>query len=208
MQRITLRGGSSATYRSRSRSTNRNHLPRIVGVDDGAFSVVGDRAGKAILVVVLLKGSRIGSLKLGVIQIDGVDACSVLSSLLKGFRYDVVMLSGISFAGFNLIDIKKLAQHLHKPVIAVIREKPNNRAVRNALRKHFTDWRQRWAMVKHAGPLHSCKPVPDEPELYFEVRGGSPDFARLMIMASSFISRLPEPVRVAGILAKSLRVAC
>jgi len=178
-----------------------------VGVDDGAFSVVGDRAGKAILLAVLLKGSRIDGLRRGVIHIDGVDANSVLSSLLKGFRYDAVMLSGISFAGFNLIDIKKLALHLHKPVIAVIREKPNNRAVRNALRKHFTDWEQRWAMVKHAGQLHSCKPVPEEPKLYFEVRGGSSTVARRMIMASSFISRLPEPVRVAGILAKGLRVA-
>jgi len=194
-------------YRSRCRSTKRNHPPRIVGVDDGAFSVIGDRAGKAILVVVLLSGSRVDSLRLGVIRIDGVDAYSVLTSLLIGLRYDVVMLSGISFAGFNLIDIKKLALHLHKPVIAVIREKPDNRAVRNALRKHFTDWRQRWAIVKRAGKLHSCKPVPDEPKLYFEVRGGSPAFARRMIISSSFISRLPEPVRVAGILAKGIRVA-
>ena len=175
-------------------------------MDDGAFSVAGDRGGKALLVVVLLKGSRIHDLRLGIIHVDGIDAYSVLGSLLRDLSYDVVMLSGISFAGFNLIDIKKLALHIHKPVIAVIREKPNNRAVRNALRKHFTDWRQRWAMVKHAGPLYSCKPVPDEPKLYFEVKGGSPAFARRMITSSSFVSRLPEPVRVAGVLAKGLRV--
>jgi endonuclease V-like protein UPF0215 family len=61
-------------------------------------------------------------------------------------------------------------------------------------------------MVKHAGPLYSCKPVPDEPKLYFEVKGESPAFARRMITSSSFVSRLPEPVRVAGVLAKGLRV--
>jgi endonuclease V-like protein UPF0215 family len=177
-----------------------------VGVDDGAFSIGRDHAGKAALVAVLLEGPRIVTLRLGMIHIDGVDGYRVLLSLLKGLTYNIVMLSGISFAGFNLIDIKKLARTLGKPVIAVVREKPNNRAVRDALRKHFDDWRQRWMVVKHAGPLYSCKPVPDEPRLYFEVMGATPDFAREMIKSSSFVSRLPEPVRVAGLLAKGLRL--
>jgi len=115
------------------------------------------------------------------------------------------MLSGISFAGFNLVDIKLLARRVGKPVIAVIRERPDNKAVRDALRKHFVDWRQRWRAVKNAGRIHSCRPLADEPRLYFEVRGCSPASARKIILSSSTISRLPEPVRVAGLLAKGLR---
>ena len=203
MQRTTLRDGSLATFRNRSKSTNQPPL-RVVGVDGGALPV-GNRIGKTALVAVLLEGPRIVNLKLGRIVVDGVDALPVLLSLLKGLTYDFVMLSGIAFAGFNLIDIKKLARRVRKPVIAVIREKPNNRAVRQALRKHFPDWRRRWVMVEHAGPLYTCKPVSDEPRLYFEVSGASPAFARRVVVSSSFVSRLPEPIRVAGILVKGLR---
>jgi hypothetical protein len=175
-------------------------------VDDGAFSVRRGRGGRTVLVAVLLEGPRIIDIRVGTIELDGVDAYRVLLSLLNALSYDVVMLSGVSFGGFNLIDIKELAGRTGKPVIAVIGERPNNRAVRAALCKHFRDWRRRWRAIDDAGPLYSCKPLVEEPRLYFEVRGGSPAFAREVIASSSLISRLPEPVRAAGILAKGLRV--
>ena len=154
------------------------------------------------LVAALLKGSRILDVRLGRIQIDGLDAQRILVSMLKALSYDVLMLSGISFGGFNLVNLKKLARTTRKPVISVIRDKPNNAAVRAALRKHFGDWRQRWGIVKDAGPVYSCRPVAAEPKMYFEVKGASAAFARRVIASSSLISRLPEPVRVAGIMAR------
>ena len=192
------------TSRGRFRSTNQSPL-RIVGVDDGAFAARRESGtGTALLVAVLLHGHRIVDAKLGRIQVDGTDAAQVLVALLQTLSYDVVMLSGITFGGFNLIDIKKLAKSIGKPVIAVIGERPNSRAVRAALREHFGDWRRRWGIVRNAGALFSCKPLQDEPKLYFEVRGGSSTFARRAIIASSLISRLPEPVRVAGMIARGL----
>ena len=171
-----------------------------MGVDGG--SVSRGREGGTILVTVLLHGSRIVELRLGKIEVDGRDALQVLFSMLTSLAYDVVMLSGVSFAGFNVVDIKLLARKIRRPVVAVIREKPDNKAVQAALEKHFDDWRERWSAVKAAGRLYSCKPVCDEPKLYFEVSGGSPALARQAIISSSMISRLPEPVRVAGIFAK------
>jgi endonuclease V-like protein UPF0215 family len=114
------------------------------------------------------------------------------------------MLSGISFGGFNLVDIKHLSGQIGKPVIAVIGERPNNTAVRHALRRHFEDWKARWQMVRNAGSVYSSSPFLKEPKVYFEVKGGSPSFARKLIASSSTISRLPEPIRVAGLLARGL----
>lgn len=204
MSRTTSQGVYSTTYRSLSKNSNQNPL-RIAGVDDAALWESRERIGSTVLVVVLLQGTQILDLRLGSIEIDGLDAQSVLVSLLNGLSYDAVMLSGVSFGGFNLIDILELAGSIHKPVIAVIREMPNNRAVHDALRKHFHDWRQRWKMIQDAGALYSCRPVADEPRLYFEVKGASQIFARNTICSSSAVSRLPEPVRVAGIIAKGLR---
>jgi endonuclease V-like protein UPF0215 family len=199
-----LREDSSDTSRSPFKSIRR-HSFRIVGVDDGALPARRETGGWAIIVAVLLQGSVISTVRVGRIEVDGNDANSTLRSLMKYMAYDVAMLSGISFGGFNLIDIKQLSRETGKPVIAVIGESPNNVAVRKALRKHFDDWEQRWRMVKNAGPLHPFKPVPNEPTLYFEVKGSSPAYARRVIASSSIISRLPEPVRVASLLAKNLR---
>jgi hypothetical protein len=155
-------------------------------------------------VTVLLQGFLISKVRLGRIEVDGTGANSILRDLLRNMAYDVAMLSGISFGGFNLIDIDQLSRGTGKPVIAVIGERPDNVSVRKALRRHFDDWERRWRIVKNAGPLYSFKPLPNEPKLYYEVKGGSPAYARRVIASSAIISRLPEPVRVAGLVAKNL----
>jgi len=176
----------------------------VVGVDDGAFSPTKTKGERALLLVVLFRRSRIQTIRIGTIAVDGVDAAVVLISLLERLNIDLVMLSGISFAGFNLIDISKLADVLKKPVIAISGEKPHNRAVRSALKGHFVDWERRWAIVQSAGKFYVCRPLKEEPDLYFEVKGASPDFARRVISRTAHISRLPEPIRVSRIIAKGL----
>ena len=176
----------------------------VVGVDDGAFSPIKTAREPALLLAVLLRRSRIRGVRVGTIQVDGTDARTVLKSLVRTLRLDLVMLSGISFAGFNIIDISRLADELKKPVIAISGDLPDNGAVRKALKDHFVDWEMRWRCVRSAGRLYTCKPLKDEPKLYFEVKGATPDYARAVISKTAVISRLPEPIRVARILAKGL----
>lgn len=189
-------------YRSHFKNTKRDL--RIIGVDDGTFSGRKGTGRRAVLVALLFENARILAVRIGLIQVDGRDATQVLTSLLREMKFDVVMLSGISFAGFNLIDISKLARLTRKPVIAIIGEKPDNAAVNRALRKHFSDWRERWRIVQSAGRLYAFRPLASEPELFFEVKGASPAFAKKTIRSAAIISRLPEPVRVAGIVARGL----
>ena len=190
------------TYQGRYRNITRNL--RIIGVDDGAFPADKRLKQHALLVSVLFQNLHVRVLRLGLIQVDGRDANRVLASLLRTVRFDVVMLSGISFGGFNLIDIDELARVTCRPIIAIAGERPDNAAVRKALQTHFRDWKERWRMVRSAGELHSFKPLPEEPRMFFEVRGGSPSFARRAIASTAVISRLPEPIRVARILAREL----
>ena len=175
-----------------------------MGVDDGAFSPRKERGERALLIAVLCKRSRIEGVRIGTIEVDGTDAGYVLRRMLRNVRFDVVMLSGITFGGFNLIDIAKLAYELRKPIIAISGERPNNQAVRKALREHFDDWKKRWGIVRSAGGLYSCKPSRTEPSLHFEVKGTTPIIARRIIVGTAVISRLPEPIRVARRLAKGL----
>jgi endonuclease V-like protein UPF0215 family len=177
---------------------------RIVGVDDGAFPAPKAPKRYALLVAVLFDKLRLLNVTCGQIEVDGRDANRVLRSLLRGLRFDVVMLSGISFGGFNVVDIGSLAKAVRKPVIAITGERPRNEAVREALRKHFADWRDRWSMVRSAGRMHSFIPIRNEPPLYFEVQGGRSVLAKRAIASTAVVSRLPEPIRVARIVAKGL----
>ena len=173
-------------------------------MDDGVLPAPRTRGQSTLFVVVLFQGSRILTMRIGNITVDGTDATRVLHSLVRRLRYDAILLSGISFAGFNLVDIKNLSHLTRRPVIAVTGERPDNVAVRSALRKHFVDWKERWRVVRNAGRLYSCTPLASEPNLYFEVRGAAATFAKSIISSSAVISRLPEPIRVAGLVARGL----
>jgi len=176
---------------------------RIVGVDDGAFRLSKRAKQRTLLVAVLFDNLALLSLRVGRIRVDGRDANAVIRSLLERMSCDTVMLSGISFGGFNVVDIAQLSRVLRRPVIAVTGERPHNEAVRTALREHFEDWRDRWRMVRSAGRVHSIT-LHGESPLYFEVQGATHLFAKRAIASTAVISRLPEPIRVARILARGL----
>jgi len=86
------------------------------------------------------------------VSIDGMDATKILIKLLNKSRHKeqlrVVMLKGITFGGFNMIDISKIYDRTKLPVIVVNRKKPNLEKIKKAL-KHFKDFKKRWECVEH-----------------------------------------------------------
>jgi len=179
---------------------------RIVGVEDGSFSKEpqGYEAQKALFVCVLFRGKWINDFQADMITIDGLDATEKLSSMLRRWSFDAVMLAGVSFAGFNLVDPTFVFEEFNKPVIVVSRTRPNNVAVRSALRQHFEDWRIRWGIFEKLGPVWKVVSMPNEPPVYVEVIGVELDWASKLIRAASLCSRVPEPIRVARLVARGL----
>lgn len=188
-------------------SSNVRGALRTVGVDDGGFQPRWSsikRQGKAILAAVLLNEYWIDDIHVGEITVDGLDATEILANLLDCWEFDAVFLSGVSFAGFNLIDADAIHKRFGRPVIVVSGDRPDNMAVKKALQKHFTDWEARWKIVRKLGRIYSAAPVVAEPPLYFEAVGLSARSAKLMIRALAVSSRLPEPIRVARLIARGL----
>jgi endonuclease V-like protein UPF0215 family len=180
---------------------------RYVGVDDGSFELErskGYARPKAVLAAVLLEGIKIVAFRIGRITVDGLDATAILNQLLKGLKFDAIFLSGVSFAGFNLVDAYETYGAYREPVIIVTGRRPNNRSVKEALRLHFKDWQTRWAIIRKLGVVHQVRSCASEPPLFFEVVGTSVSEARRLIKDSARLGRLPEPVRVAGLVAKGL----
>jgi endonuclease V-like protein UPF0215 family len=141
---------------------------------------------------------------MGVVQVDGLDSTDVILRLVKGTGAAVIFLSGASFAGFNIVDAQRLHNTLHIPIIVISREEPDNASVKRALKKHFRDWKIRWELIGKLGRIHAFAPMPSEQPLHFESVGISAAQARRIIRAYCVTSRVPEPIRVAGIMAKGL----
>jgi endonuclease V-like protein UPF0215 family len=159
------------------------------------------------MIAVWFAGLRLDSVRIAVAKVDSLDVTDAILKLLFKARTDLMFLSGVSFAGFNVVDCKRLYDTLRIPVIVVSREKPNNASVKRALRKHFADWKTRWRFVQELGTIHAYTPQPEEQPLYFEALGISATKVRQIIRAYCVTSRVPEPVRVAGIMAKGLALA-
>ena len=179
---------------------------RVVGVEDGSFSKEpqGHDAQRALFVCVLFKGKWINDFQADMITIDGLDATEKLVSMLRRWSFDAVMLAGVSFAGFNLVDSTVVFEEFNKPVIIISRTKPNNIAVKNALRQHFEDWQVRWGVFEKLGPVWEVVSMPNEPPVYVEVVGAELDWASRLIRAASLCCRVPEPIRVARLVARGL----
>lgn len=178
---------------------------RIAAVDDGPFDASRAKGKQtAALVVAFCLGSEIEKVGLSRIRVDGVDATRSLLWLLRKGKFDVVLLSGVTFAGFNVADPWIVRRKFGKSVIIVTGDRPRNRAVRVALQKHFPDWKRRWSVFARLSRVYSAKTKRDEPALYFEPIGIQVERARNILKTLSANSRLPEPIRIAGLVARGL----
>jgi len=180
---------------------------RVVGVEDGGFPAEEFRRlrrGKALLVAILMEDTQLENFRACMVTVDGLDATDKLTRMLRGIYFDVIMLGGVSFAGFNLVDPIKVNKKLGVPVIVVSRKKPDNVAVKNALMGHFKDWKRRWAIIEKLGPIHKVTSKPSEPPIYIEVIGADLGWAQKILRRLSVVSRVPEPVRAARLIAHGL----
>jgi len=174
-----------------------------VDVEDGGFSRESG-VQKAPLVSLLLQGKSIIDFQMNNIKVDGLDATEKLTSMLRHWSFDSVILAGVSFAGFNLIDANAVFEEFKKPVIIVARTKPNDVTVKNALLKHFEDWRARWGVIEKLGPVREIVSMPNEPSIYTEIIGANLNWASDLVRKLSTCCRIPEPVRVARLVARGL----
>ncbi|MGC9345631.1 MAG: DUF99 family protein [Candidatus Bathyarchaeales archaeon] len=173
-----------------------------MGVEDGSFQK--GITPKALLVAVLFKGLEIEDVKIVRITVDGLDATEKLVKILREWKFEAIMLAGISFAGFNVVDPTIIHKQFEKPVIVISRTKPNNKAVKQALQRHFEDWRVRWDVFEKLGLIHKVVASTGGPPVYVETVGVSAEWAGNLIRALSVYSRIPEPIRVARLIARGL----
>lgn len=174
----------------------------VIGIDDGSFRKGVDLT--TFLVFVLMKELGVEAVRFTRITVDGLDATEKAIEILKELKFDAVMLAGVSFGGFNLIDPFELFDKFGTPVIVILKRKPNNDAVKRALIHHFDDWRIRLGIIEKLGPVHEAALSNGRGFLYFESIGADVGQVSNLINAFTVIGDMPEPLRVANIIAHGI----
>jgi hypothetical protein len=113
------------------------------------------------------------------------------------------MLDGITSAGFNIIDIKKLFELVKLPVIAIVREKPDLDRIKKALKK-LPEYEKRWTAIKNAGKILKVLSRKAAEPIYMQIAGISKSDAETIVKNTSTRSNIPEALRVAHIIASGL----
>jgi endonuclease V-like protein UPF0215 family len=179
---------------------------RVLGVDDGVFKPK-TRGFVPVIGVVFRGGYWLDGVMHTKIRIDGMDATRKIASMIissphyKQLR--VIMLDGITFAGFNVVDIKELNAKTKLPVMTVTREKPNLEEIRKAL-ENLPKSEKRWKAVLNAGEPMEVPIKGGKEKVYMQAVGISLEDAIKILKLTSTRSNIPEALRVAHLIASGI----
>jgi endonuclease V-like protein UPF0215 family len=177
---------------------------RILGFDDGPFS--SQDVSVPVIGVIYRGGNYLDVVLKTEVKVDGLDSTKKIANLINSSRHKpqlkLLMFDGITLGGFNIVDIKDLNKKTNLPVIAINRKLPNLEDVQKAL-KNFKDYKKRWKIVMNAGKIKVCN-LKDDKKVYYQVIGLNDEDAEDAIKLSTTHSQIPEPLRVAHLIATAI----
>jgi hypothetical protein len=181
---------------------------RVLGIDDGIFTP--HMKGLVPVVGVVFRGGYwLDGVMHTKVEVDGFDATrKIVSMIINSPHYKqlrVIMLNGITFAGFNVVNVKKLNMKTKLPVIAVTREKPNFAEIREAL-KNLPKSTERWKAIFNAGEIFEVPARNEAEKVYMQISGVLEEDARKILQLTSTRSNIPEALRVAHLIASGISI--
>ncbi len=175
---------------------------RVLGVDDGHYRPEDERT--LVVGVVMRGGKWVDGVMCTEVTVDGLDATDRLVEMVNRSKHKpqlrVILTDGVTFAGFNVLDIQRLHEETGLPVIAVIKREPDLASIISAL-ENLDRTEERRRMVLRAGPVYRTVTRRGEPPVYYQCAGIEPRVAELVLKRTATRHRLPEPIRVAHFVA-------
>jgi endonuclease V-like protein UPF0215 family len=172
---------------------------RIIGFDDGPF----DRNSKGDVLVVgtiFRGGNYMDGLLSTKVRVEGNNATDKLTSIINKTRHkpqlQYIMLDGIAFGGFNVVDIHKLNEKTKLPVIVVIRKIPDFEKIKKVLKKIGQE--KKIKLIEKAGNVYKAG------KIYIQIAGVKLETAKGVVKVSTTHSLIPEPIRIAHLIASGV----
>lgn len=137
------------------------------------------------------------------VTIKGDDATSSIITLyerLKRNDINLIMLDGLIISMYNIIDIDTLYAHLSKPIIAVtFRE---SEGLDEHIKRRFKDYHNKLDAYHKLG-LRETIVIKTGYKLYIRSKGIDVDDVRLAVDKFTLQGSIPEPIRVAKLIARA-----
>ena len=175
-------------------------LLRVLAIDDGSFKP--RQKGKAILIAVLSRlDNRVEGILSTSVKVDGLDSTKKIIEMVKKSKFEqqvnFLILDGINFAGFNIVDLPLLSKKLGIPAIAIVRKRPELEKIKLAL-SCFKDCGKRIALIEKAGPIHKAG------NIFFQCSGADRQTVKTVLAKTTKWSNLPEALRLAHLIASGV----
>ncbi len=181
---------------------------RVIGFDDCPF-VFGQK--ETIVIGAVYRGGQyLDGLVSTKIKVDGMDSTEKIAEAVISSKHhkqlQLIMLNGITFGGFNVVDIKQLSKKTGLPVIAVVRHRPDLISIKKAIKK-LGDFKKRLNLIKNAGNIKKTLVSNNSTKrtVYFQLAGIEEENAEKLIKLTATRSIEPEPLRAAHIICTGMK---
>jgi len=176
---------------------------RILGIDDSSL-----HNERVMIVGALFRGGNWldGVLRCEITR-DGIDATDTIVSMVRRSKHfnqiRVLMLDGVTYAGFNIVDINAVYKRTDIPCIVVMRDYPDFERIHAAL-EHLPDTEMRWELIKRSGEIYKITVHEGENPIYIQHSGIDHNDAKKIVKMSAIHSNIPEPLRAAHLIATGI----
>lgn len=172
-------------------------LTNVIGFDDAPFE--RSHRGDVRLVGVVCSRTRCDGVLSTRVRRDGRNSTDRMIEVIRSSAFDghvrAVILQGIAVAGFNVVDVHGLHDALGIPVLVVARRRPNQARIRRALFDAVPGAARKWRLIEAAGPMEPVRNV------FVQRVGLTVPMARDLLAATTLHGNLPEPLRLAHLIA-------
>lgn len=177
---------------------------RVLGVDDAPFAF--EDATTELVGTVMRAGDYVEGFVVREIAVDGSDVTAAVVDMVNGSRHtdqlQVVLLDGITFGGFNVVDLDRVHEDTGVAVIAVSRNEPDLDRMRRGL-ENVDRVEERMERIKAAGEAE--RHVVEAGPVFFQWRGCGEEQAREVLDRVVVRGRVPEPVRLSHLVGAALK---
>jgi len=171
---------------------------RILGIDDSPFQI--NSRNVKIIATFFRGGAILDGILSTTVTKDGINSTKKIAEMINCSKFSsqirAVLINGIAVAGFNVIDINKLHKLTKIPIIVVMRAYPDKEKMFRSLEK--INQERKIGLIKDAGIIHKHK------RIHFQLVGTTINKAKEIIDLSTTNSDIPEPIRVAHIIASGI----
>jgi len=176
---------------------------RVLGVSESFRPTLGDKsllAGVVVRADLLVDGFAIGECTLG-----GMDATDSVIEMYRSLGRDdvnLIMLGGCIISLFNVIDLNRVAEETGLPLLCVTYNP--SEGLSEVIKSRFPeDWEERLRVYESNGPREEIS-LKTGYTVHVRRLGISRRAAEVVLNRFTLSGRVPEPVRIARLLARAL----